>query len=129
MSYYLTGGFYEEEILIPLEATSMDAALDEATHRLVENAFLDGAACFETLREARVIEVSDERPIDWKECESLYLVADVRKREQQAAWDKAYESIRDELGHWRTLHARGQCPHEQVSLMEDRLQAHLATKP
>ena len=129
MSYYLTGDFHDREILISLEATSLDAAMDEATHRLVENAFIMDAPCFESLHEARVIEVSDERPVDWKECESLYMVAEIRRREQQAVWDKAYESIRDELGHWRTLHARGQCPHEQVSLMEDRLQAHLATKP
>lgn len=44
-------------------------------------------------------------------------------------WEETYERLRDELGHWRIMLARGLAPREQVTVLEDRLTAHLCSKP
>lgn len=61
-----------------------------------------------TVYEIRRVPAADSKPLD-------------------PDWVRTYEDLRDELGHWRTLHRRDACPQAQVSLAKDRLEGHIAS--
>lgn len=132
MNYYLLAHDYTtgEEFWLQLESTTLDEAEHEAKMLMVESA-IEGDTEFDyrNYEEFIVVESSAEREISEFDCDDLMLSLEHRKADAVASWTEQYELLRDEVGHWRHLHARGQAPHAQVALLEDRLSAHLAAKP
>jgi hypothetical protein len=78
---------------------------------------------------AYVYEVADEHSIDLDRLSEVVTTAKEQRENALATWTLQHEVLRDELGHWRTLAARGQAPSSQVTLLEDRLRAHIAARP
>lgn len=132
--YYLLGTFDHDDECVDfieaLDAGELEEAQTEALHRLVDMS-LDSTDDFHWANavQTEVIEVTERTPVEIEQVMGLALAAKARRQETADAWQRTYEELRDELGHWRTLHARGQCPKAQVTVQEDRLQAHLTAKP
>lgn len=135
--YYLLGTMYDGPeayafFAEPLETTTtLEDALDEGLRALVAAASDDEALfpSFDEVHEAQVVAVHDSRTVDLEQCQAMYDAARSRHEEARRAWEEQYNTLRDELGHWRTLHRRGAAPSAQVTLLEDRLSAHLAHRP
>lgn len=127
-TYYLTGAFKSDEhdFVVDLDADALQDALVVAQHGLALNHF---DVRHDELENARVLEVGREMPVDLDRCEVLRLEALKRYQEAKGAWQAQYESLRDELGHWRMLHAQGRCSRAQVTVFEDRVKAHEQAKP
>ena len=89
----------------------------------------DTYTSYRSYEEFTVVAVSDQREISESDCDDMLMSLEHRKADAVAAWTEQYEQLRDEVGHWRHLHSRGQAPHAQVALLEDRLAAHIAAKP
>lgn len=132
MKYFLLGHNYttSAEFWLSLESDTLEEATHEAKMLMVEAAIEhDAEYDYRNFDDLTVVEVSAESEIDKDDCDDIYDSLEHRKADAMAAWTEQYESLRDEVGHWRHLHSRGQAPHAQVAVLEDRLTAHLAAKP
>lgn len=78
---------------------------------------------------AQVVAGGEVADIDLEHVSRLSDALLQRRMKAEADWSTEFERLRDELGHWRTLHARGAAPSAQVSMLEDRLQAHKNARP
>lgn len=115
--------------VIDLMATDADAADAEAIEFLAQGEVDEEPWGADATITARIVCTNHEQTVSIAQAEQLAAAGKKARITQNEAWQTAYEKIRDELGHWRTMHERGQCPHAQVVLMEDRLKAHLAARP
>jgi hypothetical protein len=134
--YYMIGTQLDEQeyctsFAEPLNSSSLEDAISEGHHALVEAAFDDESPfpSFQDVDEAQVVAIGERAELNLDQCRSMYEVHKARRADSQGEWEQRYEELRDEVGHWRTLHRRGQAPAAQVSLLEDRLHAHIAAKP
>lgn len=119
-----------------LDASSMEEAVEEAQRRLVAGRHPDEFD-FDAIPEydfsdciaAQAVVCGETADIDLEHVSRLSDALFQRRMKAEKDWNTEFERLRDELGHWRTLHARGQCPSAQVSMLEDRLQAHKNARP
>jgi hypothetical protein len=120
-----------------LEATSMEEAVEEAQRLLVATQHPYAFEGLSVIPEydidecctARVVEGGEVADVDLAHVARLGEAMFQRHLQAQADWNAELERLRDELGHWRTLHARGAAPAAQVKMLEDRLQAHKNARP
>lgn len=126
--YYRDHDQYVEEVL-HLDAETATDAVDEAIMVFAAEEFEDLPSP-EALESLQVYECADPSTVvDVDRVQALHATRQARWKVSKEEWNRTAEQLRDELGHWRTLHRRGNCPQEQVTLLEDRLAAHLNSRP